>query len=343
MDELEVAFNNTSVRTDCNHIFLNFVPTVIMDPLKIEESVRDMVMRYGSRLWKLRVLQAEVKINIRQTTSDSAIPIRLFITNESGYYLDISLYREVTDSRSGNIMFHSFGNKQGSLHGMLINTPYVTKDLLQAKRFQAQSLGTTYVYDFPEMFRQALFKLWGSPEKYPKDILTYTELVLDSQGQLVEMNRLPGCNEVGMVAFKMRFKTPEYPEGRDAVVIGNDITFQIGSFGIGEDFLYLRASEMARTEGIPQIYLAANSGARMGLAEEIKQIFQVAWVDPEDPHKVRQMWGWRCDAYLGRSSLTQKPPYEKHFRIQSLGISVTSQTESLTQLHSLSFSQNAST
>ncbi|KAH0516969.1 Acetyl-CoA carboxylase 2 [Microtus ochrogaster] len=303
MDELEVAFNNTSVRTDCNHIFLNFVPTVIMDPLKIEESVRAMVMRYGSRLWKLRVLQAEVKINIRQTTTGSAIPIRLFITNESGYYLDISVYKEVTDSRSGNIMFHSFSNKQGSLHGMLINTAYVTKDLLQAKRFQAQSLGTTYVYDFPEMFRQAkifwfvtvcyqdrklilaLFKLWGSPEKYPKDILTYTELVLDSQGQLVEMNRLPGGNEVGMVAFKMKFKTPEYPDGRDAIVISNDITFQIGSFGIEEDFLYLRASEMARAEGIPKIYLAANSGARMGLAEEIKQIFQVAWVDPEDPHK----------------------------------------------------------
>lgn len=43
---------------------------------------------------------------------------------------------------------------------------------------------------------QALFKLWGSPDKYPQDILTYTELVLDSQGQLVEMNRLPGGNEV---------------------------------------------------------------------------------------------------------------------------------------------------
>lgn len=35
MDELEVAFNNTNVRTDCNHIFLNFVPTVIMDPSKV--------------------------------------------------------------------------------------------------------------------------------------------------------------------------------------------------------------------------------------------------------------------------------------------------------------------
>lgn len=51
-------------------------------------------------------------------------------------------------------MFQSYGDKQGPQHGMLINTPYVTKDLLQAKRFQAQSLGTTYVYDFPEMIRQ---------------------------------------------------------------------------------------------------------------------------------------------------------------------------------------------
>lgn len=68
-----------------------------------------MVMRYGSRLWKLRVLQAEVKINIRQTTTGSAVPIRLFITNESGYYLDISLYKEVTDPRSGNVRLGGWG------------------------------------------------------------------------------------------------------------------------------------------------------------------------------------------------------------------------------------------
>ncbi|XP_058278993.1 acetyl-CoA carboxylase 1 isoform X7 [Hirundo rustica] len=204
MDELEVAFNNTNVRTDCNHIFLNFVPTVIMDPSKIEESVRSMVMRYGSRLWKLRVLQAELKINIRLTPTGKAIPIRLFLTNESGYYLDISLYKEVTDSRTGQIMFQAYGDKQGPLHGMLINTPYVTKDLLQSKRFQAQTLGTSYVYDIPEMFRQSLIKLWNSmnehaflpPAPLPSDILTYTELVLDDQGQLVHMNRLPGGNEV---------------------------------------------------------------------------------------------------------------------------------------------------
>uniref|UniRef100_A0A8C8SCH1 acetyl-CoA carboxylase n=1 Tax=Pelusios castaneus TaxID=367368 RepID=A0A8C8SCH1_9SAUR len=293
MDELEVAFNNTNVRTDCNHIFLNFVPTVIMDPSKIEESVRSMVMRYGSRLWKLRVLQAELKINIRLTPTGKAIPIRLFLTNESGYYLDISLYKEVTDSRTAQIMFQAYGDKQGPLHGMLINTPYVTKDLLQSKRFQAQSLGTTYVYDIPEMFRQSLIKLWDSVSEYaflptlplPSEMLTYTELVLDDQGQLVHMNRLPGGNEIGMVAWKMTLKSPEYPEGRDIIVIGNDITYRIGSFGPQEDLLFLRASELARTQGIPRIYVAANSGARIGLAEEIRHMFHVAWEDPDDPYK----------------------------------------------------------
>ncbi|KAL0994179.1 hypothetical protein UPYG_G00118810 [Umbra pygmaea] len=300
MDELEVAFNNTTVRTDCNHIFLNFVPTVIMDPSKIEESVRSMVMRYGSRLWKLRVLQAELKINIRLTPTGKQIPIRLFLTNESGYYLDISLYKEVTDSRTGQvgpkdrqIMFQAYGDKQGPLHGMLINTPYVTKDLLQSKRFQAQSLGTTYVYDFPEMVRQALKKLWQSTQPFahlpksplPSELLTFTELVLDPQGQLVQMNRLPGGNEIGMVAWRMTLRTPEYPSGREVILISNDITHKIGSFGPQEDLLFLQASEMSRASGIPRIYISANSGARIGLAEEIRHMFHVAWQDTADPYK----------------------------------------------------------
>lgn len=75
----------------------------VLSRAQIEESVRSMVMRYGSRLWKLRVLQAEVKINIRLTPTATAIPIRLFLTNESGYYLDISLYKEVKDPGTGSV------------------------------------------------------------------------------------------------------------------------------------------------------------------------------------------------------------------------------------------------
>ena len=45
------------------------------------------------------------------------------------------------------------------------------------------------------------------------------------------------------------------------------------------------ASELSRRTGLPRIYLSANSGARLGLAEEIKNLFHVAWEDPENPDK----------------------------------------------------------
>lgn len=84
----------------------------------------------------------------------------------------------------------------------------------------------------------------------------------------------------------MTLRTPEYLAGREIIVISNDITHKIGSFGPQEDVLFLRASEMARECGIPRIYIAANSGARIGLAEEIRHMFHVAWQDPADPYKV---------------------------------------------------------
>ena len=83
----------------------------------------------------------------------------------------------------------------------------------------------------------------------------------------------------------MKILTPEYPTGRELIVICNDITFMIGSFGPKEDKLFLAASQLARSLGVPRIYIAANSGARIGLAEEIKHLFRVAWVDTADPEK----------------------------------------------------------
>ncbi|XP_071137494.1 acetyl-CoA carboxylase-like isoform X4 [Mytilus edulis] len=295
MDSLEVAFSHpTSRKTDCNHVFLNFAPTLTLtEPGKLEETVRSMVMRYGARLWKMRVLHAELKFVIRLSPGAQRLPIRLFLTNESGYYLDISLYREETDSRTGQIMFKAYGTKQGPLHGLLVSAPYVTKDHLQLKRFQAQQSGTTYVYDFPEMFKQALLKQWKEyiqlhrlkESDIPEDPYSCTELVLDNRGNLLMQNRLPGQNEVGMVAWQLTLKTPLYPNGRTIIVICNDITYKIGSFGPQEDVLFKRASEHSRRHGYPRIYISANSGARIGLAEEVKHLFKVAWEDNTDPDK----------------------------------------------------------
>ncbi|XP_071442085.1 acetyl-CoA carboxylase isoform X1 [Hetaerina americana] len=294
MDELEIAFSHPcSKRTDCNHIFLNFVPTVIMDPSKIEESVTSMVMRYGPRLWKLRVLQAELKMTIRPTPSSKTTNIRLCIANESGYYLDICMYREVTDPKTGIIKFEAYGPKSGPLNGLPISVPYMTKDYLQQKRFQAQSSGTTYVYDYPDMFRQMVQKMWkdhitrrpGEKIEVPSPTMNCIELVLQDREHLIEQKRLPGENDIGMVAWRMTLYTPEYPTGRDIIVIANDMTYLIGSFGPREDLLFYHASKLSRNLGIPRIYLSANSGARIGMAEEIKSLYHIAWEDQEEPDK----------------------------------------------------------
>ena len=44
--------------------------------------------------------------------------------------------------------------------------------------------------------------------------------------------------QIGMVVWRMRMLTPQYPQGRDVIVISNDITHQIGSFGPKEDLLF---------------------------------------------------------------------------------------------------------
>ena len=57
----------------------------------------------------------------------------------------------------------------------------------------------------------------------------FQELVLDEDGKKVtERTCYPGNNNHGMVAWKIDLKTPEYPKGREIVVIANDISHQIG-------------------------------------------------------------------------------------------------------------------
>jgi acetyl-CoA carboxylase / biotin carboxylase 1 len=80
-----------------------------------------------------------------------------------------------------------------------------------------------------------------------------------------------------MIVFKMKLYTPEYPLGRSVIVIGNDITFLMGSFGPMEDLVFLKASQLARSLGLPRIYISANSGARIGLADEVLSKYKIAW------------------------------------------------------------------
>lgn len=283
LDALEIIDTSNS---DLNHIFINFSAVFNVLPEEVEAAFGSFLERFGRRLWRLRVTGAEIRISCIDPSTGQPFPLRAIINNVSGYVVKSELYMEIKNTK-GDWVFKSMG-APGSMHLRPISTPYPAKESLQPKRYKAHNMGTTYVYDFPELFRQATISQWkkhAKDAKVPKDFFTSLELIQDENGGLTAIEREPGSNKVGMVGFKVTAKTPEYPRGRQFIIVANDITHKIGSFGPEEDEYFNRCTDLARKLGIPRIYLSANSGARIGIAEELLPYYKVAWNEEGNPEK----------------------------------------------------------
>ncbi|PRT52762.1 Acetyl-CoA carboxylase [Wickerhamiella sorbophila] len=269
--------------TDLNHIFISFTAVFTLNPLEIQAAFGGFLERFGRRLWGLRVTSAEVRIVISDKASGQQFPLRAFINNSSGFVVTSDLYTEVlTDS--GEWVYKTISGKPGPMHLRPVLSLYATKEDLELRRYQANEKGTTYVYDFPDLFREAFTTEWDqSGQSAPKDLFQCVELILDESGEkLTEVDREPGANNVGMVAWKCVAKTPAHPDGRQFLIVANDITYKIGSFGPQEDKVFAKVTELARQMGVPRIYVSANSGARIGVAEELVSKFRVSWRDEQD-------------------------------------------------------------
>ncbi|KAH9951182.1 acetyl CoA carboxylase [Amylocystis lapponica] len=287
LDALEVV-SAQHRNADVNHIFMNFIYNLPVTYEDVLEAISGFIERHGKRLWRLHVTSSEIRI-VLEDSEGNVSPIRCIIENVSGFIVNYHGYQEITTDK-GTTILKSIGDK-GPLHLLPVHQPYPTKESLQPKRYQAHLIGTTYAYDFPDLFSKALSNFWqkarsiNSALTLPKKILDSKELILDENDQLQEVDRAPGNNNCGMVGWVFTMRTPEYPEGRRVVIIANDITYKIGSFGPSEDQFFYLASQYAREQGLPRIYLSANSGARIGLAEEVMPLFSCAWNDPDHPEK----------------------------------------------------------
>ncbi|CAK9058240.1 Acetyl-CoA carboxylase (ACC) [Includes: Biotin carboxylase] [Durusdinium trenchii] len=169
--------------------------------------------------------------------------------------------------------------------------PHVADPNLRKRRQAARRAGSTYAPEFlglleaellairagarpgrPSVSRRAaLRKQWSAFVRkrdisVPKEVLKSSELTLNVNGQIQD-------------------RTPEFPDGRSVVLIANDVTHQAGSFGVQEDHFFKKATEYARQRGLPRVYIACNSGARVGLVEEIMPKLRVQWKDDADPSK----------------------------------------------------------
>jgi acetyl-CoA carboxylase/biotin carboxylase 1 len=197
--------------------------------------------------------------------------------------------------RMGSVDGNFIGSKFAEewMQGALITTPYPVSNPIEKNRQTASRItDTIYCYDYMALMERAVGSAWKQAGRNrPKGALfDAVELIIPASTNdgadpdaLTETKRPPGLNNIGMVAWLITMKTPEAPpEGRQMVLIANDITFKAGSFGTREDELFRRASAYARKRGLPRVYSAANSGARIGMATEVRDCFKVKWNDPED-------------------------------------------------------------
>ena len=159
---------------------------------------------------------------------------------------------------------------------------------LQHRRLLARRHASTYCYDFPAVFENALRAAWaahpgGRDGGSAAALVEATELVLaEPSGSfraagapLAQVVRPVGQNDVGVVAWVLTLKTPEWPHGRQIVAVANDITFGAGAFGPKEHAVFRAVCDYAVAQRMPLVYLAANSGARVGLDQQLKKLLQV--------------------------------------------------------------------
>ncbi|CAA6665069.1 unnamed protein product [Spirodela intermedia] len=266
----------------------------------LEEAVVAMILEglatkihelVGVRMHRLAVCEWEVKLWLDSVGLASGA-WRIAVTNVTGHTCTVNIYREVEDGKTHLMVYHSAGAAaSGHLHGVSLTAQYPPR----CHRSQAP-FGEEEQHDLllrlPLAFRTALRKMWSDSgsKKIPGEVLKVTELVFaDKSGAwgtpLVAVERKPAANDVGMVAWTMEMLTPEFPSGRTIVVVANDVTFRAGSFGPREDAFFQAATELACGRKLPLIYLAANSGARIGAAEEVKSCFRVGWSEEATPEK----------------------------------------------------------
>ncbi|CAM9423058.1 unnamed protein product [Ascophyllum nodosum] len=303
MDELERAMLDPRVNPACSsRIFLHIMPDLTAEPREVvaewKEVMDTMVSRHATRLLKLRVDEIEVKARIshQEDGKGKITPLRLMASSMSGQWLRTDGFEEFPDPITGvTKQWCSLTQDDG----ICMLNPYPASNSVQLRRAAARRIGTTYAPDFLGLMEVALIGVWseflaelkdaagasGNPPftSIPGQLFNSEELLMQPDGSLAKDFRMVGTNKVGMLAWHVMMRTPEYPEGREMVVIANDVTYQSGSFGVKEDDFFKAASEYARKQGLPRIYISSNSGARIGLVEELKPKFKVAWNDESNP------------------------------------------------------------
>ncbi|KAI6229369.1 hypothetical protein M3Y95_00523900 [Aphelenchoides besseyi] len=319
---VQTAADKTSI-FDCNHLMINLeYDSRVQETEGWWRAAEGALRQYEKYLIKHRITEVEIGYqDVSGLAGSVSAPgsVRVIYTNETGAIGEVGVYRTV--GQKLDPIRHGFARYAGTTrydgHRPIANVN------VQKKRYQAHRVGTTYVYDFPVVIAQATLDLWKlykktNPLSYERTLASTSaefrealesgdaskcarcyELILESEDapeirvcegvdiekRMRERAESAG-NDRGMIAWLVRLRTPDSPnEGRQLVLISNDITYKAGSFSMREHRLYHRAGEFCRRLKIPRIYIAANSGARIGYAEDVRRLFHLKFIDDNKPEE----------------------------------------------------------
>ncbi|CAI2186462.1 18318_t:CDS:2, partial [Funneliformis geosporum] len=191
--------------SDCNHLFINFIPTFVLEPKQVEEAVKGFINRHKKRLWRLRVTEAEVCFKVEDPTLVTSYPLRVIINNVSGVQCTCNQPTHFTNKRMASTKrykAHLMGTAYASGGKEWENAIRTLRNGINrllndhnVDKFERNNTLCAYAYDFPELFRQAIRILWNrashrsSNLKCPSDVLEAKELVLDENNNLQEVEK----------------------------------------------------------------------------------------------------------------------------------------------------------
>jgi len=291
VDAIELALRDPRVEATCpTSIFLSVMPEMMGTLEETAEAVSKTLSNFiasnSTRLLSVRLDEVEIKVRTLVSEGTHPVPMRIVASSKTGQWLRINTYKEFPEPITGMAMYFCTLDNADRCY----LEPYTISSDVEIKRATARRIGTTYVYDFLGMMEKALIQRWDAyleereNVSRPETMFVSKELGLDASGKKVQhINRTVGTNDIGMTAWECRLCSPEAPGGRDVVVIASDVTVKSGSFGVREDDFFQAASRYAAERGLPRIYIACNSGARIGLVDELKPLVQVAWNDDTNP------------------------------------------------------------
>ncbi len=279
---LRVSYSATGAKSHNNQIYLAFAKPIDLSVEEFRKIVKRM-NQHMSEYADVDLTRTEIRGRVNSLRPDGgSMDMLIVVDNPTGLLPELREYVIETfdDSNTQMILpYNDFIRQKEEPDGSPSGNPWMPiselikpMTALDKKRFVRRQKGKAYVYDRLSLLKNKLECIWSSSGKeMPEDVLTARELLTDPDENIITTERPPGKNDLSIVAWSIRIKTPEAESGRELILVSGDMTIKGGSVSMEEDILFSGAARIAREEGIPFVYFAEGSGARIGLATIVTQ------------------------------------------------------------------------